>query len=109
MPPNPNFDDFRVATLVKDTSSVIISKVRQRYTTLEETSTAGFPNIDGCVQSVRKVFRSFVGDPTKPKPFKKLSGEDLNLDLVKQFGQSRLNMAKISYFSNEIQLILNNI
>ena len=87
LPPNPNFDDFRVATLVKDTSSVIISKVRQRYTTLEETSTAGFPNIDGCVQSVRKVFRSFVGDPTKPKPFKKLSGEDLNSDLVKQFGQ----------------------
>ena len=36
MPPNPNFDDFRVATLVKDTSSVIISKVRQRYTTVEE-------------------------------------------------------------------------
>ena len=29
--------------------------------------------------------------------------------LVKQFGQSRLSMAKISYFSNEIKLSLNLI
>ena len=101
--PNPTFDDFRVATLVKDEAQNIVKEVKKRYKVRTNLSSeAGLPNYKECVQTVRKVFRLFVSKPKSKKNLQSLTGELLNSKLVKEFDVEALRRRKL--YMEEIKI-----
>ena len=83
LPPNPTFDSFRVATLVKDEGEVIVREVKGRYNIpLTGSQEKEFPNYEDCIRTVRKVIRQFVGNPNERKSFQTLGEDTLNSALI---------------------------
>jgi hypothetical protein len=100
--PNPTFDDFRVATLVKDEAQCIVKEVKERYQTRCNASpVAGLPNYQACMITIRQVFRMFVDDPKCKRKLQSLSGEELNSKLVQEFDHEASRRRKV--FIEEIK------
>lgn len=78
LPPNPTFEDFRTATLVKEDAEEVMKKVKSFYGCETINKEAGFPDYAGCVFNAREVFRAFL----EKEEFENLSGQKICVELL---------------------------
>ena len=84
VPPNPTFDDWRTATLIKEELEEVFEKVDNIYLPSEihtVKNEAGFPNYSGCVTAAGEVVRLFIGS-AENEAFENLSGNEMNPEVL---------------------------